>query len=197
MAGVDAIAATSEAIVSLLGGTAKDDPDYSTVNVQQYRSDDLQTLLSDQTAATISVYLHRVSVSPARHNIPFKTGVHGESYPPAIPLDLYYLVTAWAGTAISQQQLLGWAIRVLEDTPVLTSALLNQVVDGGFAPAETVELVWAPLTMQEEWDLWQVAQTNQQPSASYVARTVAIESSRALPDYALVQSTGFDYGGMP
>ncbi len=31
---------------------------------------------------------------------------------------------------------------------------------------EKVELCWAPLTTAEEYDVWQIAQTNQQPSAS-------------------------------
>jgi len=91
-----------------------------------------------------------------------------------------------------QQRLLGFAIRVLADTPILPSSLLNDAgFDGTFEPHETVELCWAPLTLGE-YDLWQIAQTNQQPSASYIVRTVAIESREQLTDNALVQTREFD-----
>jgi hypothetical protein len=194
MAGTDAIAATTDAIRTLLDGVAKDSATFSTVNVAIFQSDDLQTPLTAETSPSVSVLLHRVSVSPARRNAPVRIGPLGERYRPAIPLDLYYLVTAWAGDPRMSQRLLGWAVRALEDAPILPSALLNDNGwDGTFSPEETVELTWAPLTPQDEFDIWQVAQTNQQPSASYVARTVAIESRRTIPEYALVQSTEWDY----
>jgi Pvc16 N-terminal domain len=194
MASTDAIAATTDAIRALLDGAAKESPTFSGITVSIYQSDDLQEALKADTTAMLSVLLHRISLSPNRRNVPVRTGPHGERYRPAIPVDLYYLVTAWAGEARTSQRLLGWAVRVLEDTPVLPSALLNDNGwDGTFYPDETVELTWAPLSMQEEYDMWQVAQNNQQPSASYVARTVAIESTRIVPEYALVQTTEWDY----
>jgi Pvc16 N-terminal domain len=194
MASTDAIAATTDAIRALLDGAAKDSPTFSFATVSIFQSDDLQTLLSARTTPTVSVLLHRISVSPARRNVPLRVGPLGERYRPAIPLDLYYLVSAWAGDARMQQRLLGWAVRVLEDTPILPSALLNDNGwDGTFSPDETVELTWAPLTPEQEFDIWQVAQNNQQPSASYAARTVAIESRRTLHEYALVQTTEWDY----
>lgn len=194
MAGTDAIAATTDAIRALLDGAAKDTAAFSNVTVSIFQSDNLQTQLSSETKATLSVLLHRISVSPARRNVPVRIGPLGERYRPAIPLDLYYLVTAWAGEARIAQRLLGWAVRILEDTPILPSALLNENGWAGtFSADETVELTWAPLTPSDEFDIWQVAQNNQQPSASYVARTVAIESLRTLPEYALVQTTEWDY----
>lgn len=194
MASPDGIAATTDAIRALLDGAAKESTLFSGVNVAIYQSDDLQTALNSTTVPTVSVFLHRISVSPHRRNVPVRTGPHGERYRPAIPVDLYYLITAWAGDARMSQRLLGWAVRVLEDTPVLPSALLNDNGwDGTFYPDETVELSWAPLSMQEEYDMWQIAQTNQQPSASYVVRTVAIESRRIVPEYPLVQTTEWDY----
>jgi hypothetical protein len=194
MATTDGIAATTDAIRALLDGAAKESPTLSGVTVAIYQANDLQQELTAKTETTLSVFLHRISVSPHRRNVPIRTGPHGEHYRPPIPVDLYYLVIAWASDARTSQRLLGWAVRVLEDTPVLPSALLNDNGwDGTFAADETVELVWAPLNMQEEYDMWQIAQHNQQPSASYVARTVAIESRRILPEYGLVQTTEWDY----
>jgi hypothetical protein len=194
MASTDAIAATTDALVALLGRAARDTRAFATITVERGQSDDLQQPLAARTPASLSVFLRRVSVSPARHNVPQRIGEDGRRLLPPIPLDLYYLVIPFAGDARLQQRLLGWAVRVLADTPILPSALLNDNGwDGAFAPDETVELAWAPLTTSEEQDAWELAQSNQQPSASYVARTVAIESRQAFDEHALVQSTDLRY----
>lgn len=193
MATPDGITATTDAIRGLLDAAAKDTTAFAGITVSIFQSDDLQRPLSSDTTPTVSVMLHRISVNPGRRNVPVRIGPNGERYMPALPLDLYYLISAWASDPRLQQQLLGWAIRTIEDTVVLPSAVLNDNGwDETFAPEETVELVWAPLTMQEEYDIWQIAQTNQQPSASYLARTVAIESRRTIPQYAPVQTTEWD-----
>src|SRR5438552_12298709 len=97
MASPDAIAATTDAIRALLDGAAKESPTFSGITVSIYQSDDLQRALRPTTTSTVSVLLHRISVSPHRRNVPVRTGPHGERYRPPIPVDLYYLVTAWAG----------------------------------------------------------------------------------------------------
>jgi hypothetical protein len=194
MATTNAIVAATDANRSLLQRAAKDTSDFTAVPVALYQSDELQQALAKETNPTLSVFLHRVSVSPARRNVPLRIGPHGERKRPPIPLDLYYLVTSWAGDPRMQQQLLAWAIRVLEDTPILPTGLLNDNGWAGtFAQGETVELTWAPLSLQEEFDIWQIAQTNQQPSASYVARTVAIESTLPLVEAPRVQGSDLGY----
>lgn len=193
MATSSAIAATSEAIRTMLERAALDSVDFKNVSVRHYQSSDLQRALAPDTPLTLSVFLHRVVVSDGRRNVPVHY-VHGAPLRPAIPVDLFYLITAWAANAPMQQKLLGWAIRAIEDASTLPSTLLNEGGWAGvFGPAETVELVWHPLTMQEEYDLWQIAQTNQQPSASYVARTVALESVETTPLGPPVQVRDFEY----
>src|SRR5687767_14229359 len=87
------------------------------------------------------------------------------------------------------QWILGWAIRTLEDSTVLPATLLNaHGTDRPFDGSDTVELVWAPLTLQEEIDVWQIAQANRRPSASYVARMVAIESLETIAEHREVQT---------
>jgi hypothetical protein len=194
MAGTDAIAAVTEAIRSLLQRAVDESPDFPTLTVSIYQSDDLQQQITNERPPTLSVLLHRVMVSPARRNVPLRIGPSGERFRPPIPLDLFYLVIPWAGEPLMQQRLLGFAVRALEDTPSLPSGLLNDAgFDGTFAADEAVELTWAPLTLADEYDIWQVAPTTQQPCASYVARTVAIESREPIPAAPLAQTRVFDY----
>src|SRR5207302_5699829 len=134
-----------------------------------YQSSDLQSPMT----AGVSLYLYRLTVSPNR-NLPGRIGRDGRRYLPPLPLDLHFLVTAWAGDAIKQQRLLGFAIRTLEDTPILPAGVLNQHGPEAdvFRPDETVELVFEALTVQDASYIWQVAQQKEQPSAPYVARMV-------------------------
>ena len=136
----------------------------------------------ESNKAKLSVYLHRVLLSTARHDRGPRVARDGRHYRPSIPLDLHYLVTAWSSDARTAHQLLGWAIRVLHDTPVLPTGLLNtyQAELEVFGPEETVELAWEPMSVTDVSDIWQVSAMHQAPSATYVARSVVLDSEVAL-----------------
>jgi hypothetical protein len=142
----------------------------------------------------ISLYLYRVTVS-ANRNLPPQIGPDGVRYRPPIPLDLHYLVTAWAKNAIRQQRLLGFAVRTIEDTSILPAGVLNQhsPEPNVFRPEETVELVFESVGIQDQSYIWYVAQQKEQPSATYVARMVEIESRVSVDDAAPVQTRDFEY----
>jgi Pvc16 N-terminal domain len=193
MARYHGIAATSNAIRLLLenaGATSE----LSGGSVDLYQAEQLQKPL-DGTKPKLSVYLYRVVLSTVRRDRGFRIGPDGQRYRPSIPLDLHYLVTAWSSDAKRAHQLLGWAIRVLDDTPVLPVGLLNSYQAGldVFAPDETVELVWEPLSLTDLYDIWQVSQQAQAPSASYVARMVMLDSDVEIDDGELVRVREFDY----
>ena len=83
----------------------------------------------------------------------------------------------------------------MQDTPTLPTGLLNSFfAEPVFRSDETVEVVWETLTMRDEYDVWDVARKNQQPSAAYVARVVEIESPRTIGEYPLVQTREFETG---
>lgn len=194
MATTRAIGATSQAIAALLDRAASDDPSAPTTTpvalygVAQLNAD------SGPQPTIIAVHLHRVNVSTVRRGFPPTIAPDGQRVRPPIPVDLHFLVIAYAGDAPLQQYALGWAIRVLEDTPTLPASLLNdQQPEPVFHPNEAVDVTWEPLTEQEEHDIWQAAQAKRQPCASYVARTVLLESKVPLLDAADVQTREFEY----
>jgi hypothetical protein len=190
-----AIAATSDAILGLLK-TAVVGSEFDGVALAHYQTSDLESPMSEG----ISLYLYRVTVS-ANRNLPAPIGRDGQRYKPPIPLDLHYLVTAWADNAIKQQRMLGFAVRTLEDTPILPAGLLNQYSPEPdvFRPEETVELVFELLSVQDSRYVWDVAQTKEHPSATYVARMVEIESTVPVADAAPVQTRdlAFTQAGAP
>jgi hypothetical protein len=184
MATYPAIAATSEAILGLLRNAAVGS-EFAGMSFEHYQASNLQSPMSEG----VSLYLYRVTVS-ANRNLPPRTGRDGRRYGPPLPLDLHYLAIPWAGDAIKQQRLLGFAVRVLENTPILPAGVLNQhgPEPDVFRPEETVELVYELVSTQDLSEVWKVAQTKEQPAATYVARMVEIESERPVEDAGLVQT---------
>lgn len=190
MASHRAIAAVSEAIRELLLN-AYDPQEFGGLNAafQVYGGKDFQNPM--QTG--VSLFLYRVEVNGTMRNAPPRVGVDGKLHRPALPLDLHYIVTGWADTATSQQLLLGWAMRVLEDTAILPSGLLNTAWPGTFRPEESVEIVTHQLTPQELFTLWDVLKPNVQTSLTYLARLVNIESPYLLTEAGPVQTRTFDF----
>ena len=193
MATYPAIAATSQAIIGLLEATAPGS-EFADVPFQLYGTDDLQKATAETTA--VSLYLYRVSLDASSRNHPPRRDPEGRQSRPAVPLQLHYLLTAFSPDPAMQQRLLGWCVRVLEDSSTLPAGLLNHYgpETDVFWPDETVELSWEPLSTQDVFDVWEVARTNQQPSVGYVARVLAIESTIPLDEHPLVQATELRYG---
>jgi hypothetical protein len=142
----------------------------------------------------VSLYLYRVA-SSSRRNLPSRTGPNGEQFRPPLPLDLYYMITAWGRDAEKQQGLLGFCIRELGNFPILPSGLLNHFGPEleVFREDEAVELVFEPLSLQDISNIWEPLKANLQPSATYVARMVAIESTVQVPGAGNVQTRLFDF----
>ena len=189
MATYHAIAATSQAILGLLE-RACPKPEFEGAVFELYQAKDYQNPMEEG----VSLYLYRVATG-SRRNLPSRVGPQGQQYRPPLPIDLYYMLTVWAKTAIKQQRLMGFCIRELEDTPLLPASLLNHFGPERdiFRPDEAVELIFEPLSLQDLSNVWEPLKPNIQPSTTYVARMVSIESSVELPGGRPVQTREFDF----
>lgn len=191
MATYQAIGATSQAVLGLLtSAAASPNAEFAGVPIQLYRGEDLQKPMSEG----ISLYLHRVVVSTEHRNRLPRVGPDGTRRRPALPLDLHYLLTAWAPDAVRQQRMLGWAIRVLADTPTLPAGLLNHwgPEHDVFLPDETVEVLLEPLTVQDMSYVREVIGGRGEVSATLVARVIELESLDPSPIGPLVQTRDFE-----
>jgi hypothetical protein len=184
MARYPAIAAMSDAVLGLLQ-TACTGSEFDGVEFAHYQAADFESPMS----VGLSLYFYRVAVNANRNLDPI-LAADGRRYRPSIPLDAHFLLTAWAQNAIKQQRLLGFAVRTLEDTPILPAGVLNQHAPEPdiFRPDETVELIFEAVSVQDMSYIWEVAQTREQPSATYVARMIEIDSAVALDDAGRVQT---------
>src|SRR5690242_10663664 len=81
---------------------------------------------SQQMTAGVSLFLYRVFIN-GTHRIPGgRMTPEGKRTQTQLPLDLHFLLTPWGKDASTQNAIAGWMMRILEDTPVLPSGLLNR-----------------------------------------------------------------------
>jgi len=192
MADYRAIAGASEAILELLRHAyAPADFEGRQVEFKVYTGTDFKQPMT----AGISLFLYRVFHNSSLRTPPGRLNERGRRLQTGLPLDLHFLLTAWAPTASLQHALLGWAMRTLEDTPVIPAGLLNARFPDVFRPSETVELVLAELSTEDLFRIWEtVTESNYQISVPYLARMVIIESRVEARDGAPVQQRTFDLG---
>jgi hypothetical protein len=194
MATYQAIAATGAAILGLLKAARPKDG-FDNAQFLLYQSSDFQNPMDEG----ISLYLYHVAVNTTRRSRQPRIGPDGRRYRAPLPVDLRYLLVPWAKSATKQQQLLGWSMRVLENTPILSSSLLNHysTEPETFAPTETVELISEPISLQEIVNIWDAFKPSLQVSVAYVARMILIDSDEEIPDASPVQTRVFDFGKEP
>jgi hypothetical protein len=142
----------------------------------------------DGTEAGISVYLYQVIPNSAFRNVDLPTrDSNGRVVQrPQAALDLFYLLSFYGNNGRQvPQRLLGHAVRVLHDQPILTRDDIKAAIDandylGGSDLAEQVEKVKfspVPLDLEELSKLWSVFfQTPYFLSVVYQASVVLIES---------------------
>jgi hypothetical protein len=186
-----AIAATGQAMLGLLSDAVPRDQ-FPNAQFELYQMSNFQQPMEEG----ISLFLYRIAANTARRNLPPTVGPDGRRFRPPIPVDLYYIATAWAPTAVRQQRLLGWAIRMFEDVPVLPTGLLNNYGPEPeiFKQGETVEIILDSLTLQDLNNFWGVSKASLQLSVGYIARMLHIQSSMPITEYAEVQTREFGVG---
>ena len=138
----------------------------------------------------ISLYLYRITPAGEIRNYPPRISPDGRRYRPLLPINLHYVLSSWAREALKQQRLLGIAMRLLEDTPVLPAGVLNQggPEDDTFRPNETVDLIMESISIYDMGAIWDVSKPNVQPSIGYVARMIGLESPLELTEFPGVQT---------
>ncbi|MGO9204876.1 MAG: DUF4255 domain-containing protein [Candidatus Limnocylindrales bacterium] len=137
------------------------------------------------TGNQINIFLYQVALSPAWRNMdmPGRTQ-QGETAMPPLALNLYYLLTVFAGDNnddLSSQSLLGRAMSLLHDHPLLGRVEIQAALPGNdlYAQIERIRLSVQPLTLDDIFKLWSGYQTPYRLSVAYEAAVVLIDSALA------------------
>jgi hypothetical protein len=191
MAGPYAIAAVGKAILALLAG-ALPKPEFADAKLELYQAISFQSAMDEG----IALYLHRVTPANNIRNMPPRVAPDGRRYRPSLPLDLHYLLIPYAREALKQQRLLGWALRTIEDTPILHHSLLNQYgpEPDTFREGECVDIIMETIAYQDLGSIWDVAKPAIQPAVPYVVRMLQLDSPLEMTEAGLVQTRVFGAG---
>jgi hypothetical protein len=194
VANFQAIAATSAALQKLLWEAT--DGFLTQNQVRLFQAGDFQNAMGVGVLGNdggLSLYLYRVSFNTGQRNLYPRSHPDGRRTRPPLVIDLHYLLSAWARDAQLQQMRLAMAMVALEQRPSLPSGLLNSgVFNNVFRGEETVELIVENLSLQDLGVIWEVAKANPQPSATYLARMVALEPQDEWIEAPEVQTRVFE-----
>lgn len=153
------------------------------------------TLLPPDTAGKsvstdqVNLFLFQTSLDAAWRNQDMPGRVKpGETARPPLPLNLYYLLTAYSTDPedLRSHSLLGQAMRILHDHPVLGAAEIKSATAANVPGSdlqdqvERVRIVPQTLPTEEISKLWTAFMTPYRFSAAYLVSVVLIESQRAM-----------------
>jgi hypothetical protein len=171
----------------------------TTVNVSAVAPDTIN--LEDANAAPrLNIFLHRVSPNTgwSNHALASRSSVNGERLTNApLALNLHYLLTAYGSSDCQAEILLGYAMHLLHERPMLDRAAVRRALDPSpidvtmLPPAfqalaasdlaDQVEVIKISPDMMSGDDmskLWSAIQSHYRPSSAYQASVVLIEGKK-------------------
>ena len=166
--------------------------------------------LGENQPGQLNLYLHRITPNPALANsdLPTRDARYGIVTRPRLALDLHYLLTAYSEQELHAEILLGYAMEMFHETPVLARnmirAALEGNVSGGILPpafqntdparlADQLELIRItpqPLSMDDMSKLWTSFQTHYRTTVAYMVSVVLIERDQPVRKPLPVLSRG-------
>ena len=131
----------------------------------------------------LNVFLYHTTLDPAWRNQDMPTIRPGETGFPPLPLVLHYVITAYGESDeddIKAHQLLGRAMSVLHDHPILGPDEFTDLVTGTDLQdqLERVRVTAQVLTVDDMYKLWTAFQTQYRISAAYEVSVVLIDSTQ-------------------
>ncbi len=146
---------------------------------------------ADNFGTTLSLYLYRVTMNEHLRN----SGRINDPADVNVPLavNLHFLMTAWAASALTEHTILAWAMRQLYLHPMLTSSSLSP--EAGWGPDDFVHVIPAELSTEDIMRIWDALEPSYRLSVSYIARVVRIDADTPR-DIRPIAATQFQFGEM-
>jgi hypothetical protein len=147
----------------------------------------------------LNIFLHQVTPSAAWRNrdLPARSSDGDRVSNHALALDLHYLITAYGRSDFQAEVLLGYAMHLLHERPVLDRAAIRRALDPSpldvsmLPPMfqvlaasdladqlEAIRITPTVMPMEEMSKLWSAIQSHYRPSAAYQVSVVLIDARR-------------------
>jgi hypothetical protein len=190
MATTDAINAVCNAIVHILQAAMAEqrvelgfdeiNPTFAVYQPSDFVNPNSNGNASGRISSGASVFLYR-ALPNLSHRTPSGALLpDGRRHYASLPLDLYLLITIWGESASTQNRLVGWVMRTLEDYPLIPAAVLN--INSStpiFDESEAVELVLSEMNGEELLQLWDTlgnGELHYQITIPYLVRNLLLAS---------------------
>lgn len=172
MSSAAALSQVSNALQTLLQDELRRDSVFQTLSV--VLEDPSRPPVANANALRLSLWLYQVVPDEFQRNLPPTPviGTNGKKHlvkPPALALNLYYLVTPLTGAPDSDQRALGLAMLALHLNPGLT---LHIPADG---VSEDVRIGLVSDQLEDRVRLWESLSEPYRLSVCYLVRTVRLE----------------------
>lgn len=172
MAGADAVRDVADTLVFLLrAGIPSVDPSKIAV-----ATPDEFEAMRDPLKPNITVFLYRTAVNPQMRNNPRRTRPDGAIQPTPLPLELSFLITAWAKDTRDELKLVGRILQVLYDHRELGAA---DLVGTSWEKDDTVQLILESLPLEDHYRIWDANEVPYRLSLTYLVRVVGLASTDA------------------
>jgi hypothetical protein len=154
----------------------------------------------------LNLFLHQVTPNLAwrNANLPSRDSRGGRISNAPLALDLHYLLTAYGAEELHSEILLGYAMYLMHERPVLDRKAIRTAVSGGTVDSsilpvayqalsaadladqvEQIKITPVSMSTEEMSKLWSAMQAHYRPSAAYSISVVLIEAGKparsALP----------------
>lgn len=141
----------------------------------------------------INLFLYRVTPHTAWRGARISIGeLPHDTTGPSLAFDLHYLITAYGERDFQAEILLGCAMQLLMETPVLTREMIRNAVSAGAVGAmrealevstlagQDMDITLTPefLTTEEASKLWSALQAKYRPSAAYKISAIVVAAER-------------------
>ena len=182
----------------------------TTVNVTAIAPDAVKLDAPDDPPQ-LNVFLHQVTPNPGWRNreLPSRSANGDRLTNPPLALDLHYLITAYGRTDFQAEILLGYAMHLLHERPMLDRPAIRRALDPSpldvsmLPPAfqaltasdladqvEAIRITPVAMDVEEMSKLWTAIQSHYRPSAAYQVSVVLIEAKQPASNPLPVLSRG-------
>jgi len=127
--------------------------------------------LRDPLKPNITIFLYRIAVNSQMRNEPRRIRPDGTVIRQPLPLELSFLITAWAKDTRDELKIIGRILQVLYDKAELGAA---DLVGSSWETDDTVQLVLESLPLEDHYRIWDANEVPYRLSLTYLARVIGI-----------------------
>ena len=188
MADFTGIAATGSSIVRFLELCFRERQPIAgrNTNVLLTRTEDLNRENSPLVVLpALTLFMYRIDFNKTMRAAWSAVG-HGDG-DSHLPVDLHFLLIAWADNADHEYRILGRAMQCLESVPILSGPLLDPLTN--WSEGDAVQVCLEDLSTEDVMRTFDSLPVDYKLSIPYVARIIVIDGREAHPDLPVTKTT--------